>query len=199
MMKIIGIHGLARSGKDTVAAFLCKAYGFHRQAFAECLKKDVAKMFKHPVLQVEQAHDGELYYPDDGRFYQGELDLRREIYQTWGTEGRRDIFPNYWLLRWSELALRNAQAGHTKLVVPDVRFINEAEFIRSLGGTIIVVERPQMETNNINYQHRSEQGTEEIKKTMVGNDFVLLNSGTISDLHDLLRLNDIWFKDRTCL
>lgn len=44
-MKIIGLHGKARSGKDEVCKILCKTYGFEKISYAESLKNLSIKYF----------------------------------------------------------------------------------------------------------------------------------------------------------
>lgn len=44
-MKVIGIHGKARSGKDELCTLLCDAFGFNRVAFADPLKEMSIKYF----------------------------------------------------------------------------------------------------------------------------------------------------------
>lgn len=57
--------------------------------------------------------------------------------QTLGTEWGRSLLPDMWLRIWkNELD----DSAHT-VCVPDVRFDNEAELIRELGGTIIHIKR----------------------------------------------------------
>jgi len=47
----------------------------------------------------------------------------------------------------------------TKIVIDDVRFDNEAEFIRDMGGTILEVKRTKLDENNDT--HISEAGLSE--------------------------------------
>lgn len=44
-MKIIGIHGKARSGKDELASILCDTYGFELKKFGDEVKKLAVKYF----------------------------------------------------------------------------------------------------------------------------------------------------------
>jgi hypothetical protein len=48
-LKLIGVHGKARSGKDTVARILGDEHGFVRTAFADPLKAASAVLFGWPV------------------------------------------------------------------------------------------------------------------------------------------------------
>jgi hypothetical protein len=63
----------------------------------------------------------------------------RLLMQWWGTEGRRGIIrDDYWLNKVDEWANKSdAQI----ILVPDVRFVNEAEFIKNKGGYLILISR----------------------------------------------------------
>lgn len=50
-MRIIGLHGKARSGKDEFSDILCKTYGFRHIAFAEGVKQFGIKYFDLPEEQ----------------------------------------------------------------------------------------------------------------------------------------------------
>ena len=81
----------------------------------------------------------------------------RYLMQTLGTEwGRRMISDDIWLRAWVK-----ALGGHRNVVVDDVRFPNEAELIRSLGGYIIQIDRPNGPTID-HSDHPSEQGLSQI-------------------------------------
>jgi len=47
-MRLIGIHGKARSGKDEFCRILCETYGFKRIAFADVIRKLAVKYFEVP-------------------------------------------------------------------------------------------------------------------------------------------------------
>jgi hypothetical protein len=64
------------------------------------------------------------------------------------------------------------------IVITDVRLPNEANFIRSLGGTIVKIERPSVGTLTKLTQHETEKG---IPSELV--DHVVVNDGTIEELH----------------
>lgn len=55
-MSIILLRGFSHSGKDYVGRILCEKYGYKRYAFADSLKKLVAKEFG---CEVEQLHSQE--------------------------------------------------------------------------------------------------------------------------------------------
>lgn len=83
----------------------------------------------------------------------------RRMMQTLGTEwGRELIDPELWLKvarRQIEAAKRRGAPG---VVIPDIRFDNEAEMVRQLGGTIVQLVRPGASTVA---DHPSEDGIPE--------------------------------------
>lgn len=149
-MKIIGIVGVAGSGKTIVARHLTENYGYSRSRFAEPLKN----MLKHGLGLTDEEVDGDRKMVPLERF--GGV-TPRYMMQTLGTEwGRRCIYRNLWVDAWREWAVD--QEG--PLVVDDVRFANEAAVIRELGGTVWRVYRPGVEI----MRHPSELAMKDIKE-----------------------------------
>jgi hypothetical protein len=133
MSKLIGLCGVAGSGKTTVANILVEKYGFQRVAFADPLK-DMLKAvgFTHEQLYGSEK---EVVVPDLGV-------TPRHAMQTLGTEwGRQHIGTDFWVKLW----MRKVQALRIKgidVVCDDIRFRNEAAAVRSMGGGVIAVFRP---------------------------------------------------------
>jgi hypothetical protein len=106
--------------------------------------------------------------------------------QTLGTEWRdlidRDL--------WSNLVkVRIIEGGN--VVLPDVRFHHEAQLVRSLGGKIFRVERPNQPVGASSL-HLSETEMAEIET-----DFTFVNKSSIAALHfdvrNYLRQNNDFF------
>lgn len=132
-MMLIGVHGKARSGKDTLARCLMHNPGnFKRLAFADPLKHAVALLFNIPV---------EVAFSDDkDQIIQPWGLTLRDILQRFGTESMRDVFgQSFWIDRL--IAEYQKIKDTANVVVTDVRFPNEAARIRELGGTIIHLRR----------------------------------------------------------
>lgn len=160
MTHIIGISGKKQAGKDE----LCKALLKHaavrgiRIAFADAVKEEVAKACGVTVTFVNTNKE---------RF--------RPILQWWGTDFRRYYAgDNYWVEKAFEKITNAAMLGHKLIVIPDVRFISEADPLLNGGAYLVRVSRPlQVEDTHIS----------EIELDAYP-DFhsVVLNRGTISDL-----------------
>ena len=144
-IQIIGITGFKRSGKDLVASWLHEQYGYSRMAFADPLKRGVAAIFG---LSDDQVFNDAKDRKDP---FWGVTP--REILQIMGTEVMRQAFPkmlpglacgsDFWIKRM-ERQILESHAGdirHARIAIPDVRFSNEYDLIRRLGGFVIKIVR----------------------------------------------------------
>lgn len=135
-MKIIGITGRARTGKDTLAGFLVENHGFAKITLAGPIRRFVGEL---TGLTEAELTDGPL--KEAPLAWLGGVSPRRMM-QTLGTEwGRNTIADELWLLvaqRQIEQAKRDGKAG---VVISDVRFDNEAQFVKALGGRIVRLQR----------------------------------------------------------
>jgi len=172
---LIGIAGRARSGKDTVANFIIAAIGGYRYSFADPIRAMLVPLgvdMNDPYWQARK----EDVIPALGV-------SPRRMMQTLGTEwGRQLINPDLWIIMAHQRLLQNGPG----MVIPDVRFENEAAWIRKHGGWIIHVIRPEAKAVEA---HASEDGIE-----ILDADAQLFNSGTLEELQlsvrELLRVYD---------
>lgn len=184
-MVLIGLMGLKSSGKTTLAGLLVKDYGFMEKPFAECLKNACKSLF---LLNDNQLNGTQLEKETpDPRWYGC---TPRKMLQYVGTELLRDnldnimpglgknVFTNHFKL-WYEAEL--AKNPDLKVVVSDVRFRNEVDFIKNLGGTVIKINRESVVTNDL---HPSEVEMQNIKDYEY--DYDIYNNGKITDLYDQL-------------
>lgn len=145
-MILIGIHGKANVGKDTAASFLVASEGFQRMAFADPLKKIAAILFNTDANSFE-TQLGKASY--DTRWEM----TRRKMVQLVGTEMVRDCLgQDHWI---KLLETMMPQRVNSKVVVTDVRFQNELQWILDKGGFIIHIESLSRNTI-IESSHRSE-------------------------------------------
>lgn len=154
---IIGVGHKKRVGKDSVARRLVDKWGFHRFSFADPLK-EAARLIFH--FTDEQLY-GEKKEVIDPRWDK----TPREIMQKLGSEGLRDaIDPDVWIksLRIKIDVLSTQVHGQLRVVIPDVRFPNEADAILSWGGVLWKVNRvlPPDQFSN----HPSETALDDYKK-----------------------------------
>lgn len=160
---IIGITGKKRSGKDTVASLL----GYEKRSFADPLKKACQVIFSLSDDQLEG--DKEEVDPRWGV-------SSRKILQIVGTELFRNTLPNYMNIDniWIESAKMWLERNKGKNVIfTDVRFLDEARFIKKAGGIILRVVR-DLENKDT---HSSETETDKITA-----DYTIYNNSSLEDL-----------------
>lgn len=127
---IVGISGKRGTGKTTAAQWMVKNHKFKQVSFAKDLK-DIAKSlfpFTENDLTIpakkEGLYKGHDWTPRDFLIHLGEFMRFHE--------------PNYWLDR----AMTNCKDQvKNNYVFDDVRYKNEAEAIKKLGGVILRIER----------------------------------------------------------
>lgn len=142
---IIGICGLIGSGKGTVADHLINQHNFQKISFADKLKDAVAEMFEWPRHMLEgvtpQSRDWRER-PD--AFWSNELDsliTPRYVLQVFGTECMRQGFYDG---IWVSLVKKKIQENPTtNWVIPDTRFPNEVDMIKSIDGQVWCIQRGQ--------------------------------------------------------
>ena len=133
---IIGLTGYKGSGKSVVARHLTMHHGFIRRPFAYPLKSMVAVLGVPPEIL-----DGDDEAKSRPLECLGGKSARYAL-QKLGTEwGRGMMGENFWVDRWLDGA-RRLHDCTSHVVADDVRFPNEVEAIRKLGGFIVRVDRP---------------------------------------------------------
>jgi hypothetical protein len=169
--RLIGLAGPAGSGKTLAASFIPDAVVV---GLADPLYAAIAVMFSVPevVLRTRSAKESPLE--------QALYSSPRRLLQTLGTEwGREQLGDTVWIEQARRRIQAIVEAGAPVVVIPDVRFANEAEWIRQgphgLDGEVWHIRRPGADPS----EHPSEQGVEIDPK-----DAVIENDGTAANLHE---------------
>lgn len=143
MRRIIGLTGYKGSGKSTVAKILVDDYCYTEYSFASSLKS----MCSCFGLTNEQLHNPELKEVIDPRLQK----TPREIMQDMGTIVKEYLGADIWVkLIDQQIQLHNNEL----IVISDVRYQNEMDYVRSLGGIIVKINRNVVKQDN----HSSEVG-----------------------------------------
>lgn len=215
-MRIIGINGFKRSGKNTafeLARQFLPGAKIQQIGFADSLKCMAlnALGFDRPDEELILLADSikekatiSVFYEEPGQEaeiakWHGQIDLStlhdltgREYFQHFGDRARARFGENFWIdqvlptrtvqrqnqaesllhMSWTELRLaKNYDADY--LFITDLRYPNEADRIKALGGVVWEVIRPGIESDG----HASEQP---LPEELV--DFTIINDGTLLDL-----------------
>lgn len=172
-MNGIGILGEAQAGKDTVARILVQRHDFVRRGFADALKEDVGLSLLHwtDPQYIEHRVYARKYV--DGLKPFPEI---RTLLQAYGA-ARRALDQDYWIRRLFAWAGREHPGD--SLVIPDVRYRNEAEYLRKVGFRLIRVVRPGHD-NGLTEVQRNHPSERELAAWRV--DWQLSNDGTLADL-----------------
>ena len=159
---LIGLTGRPLAGKDTCAEFLARDLHAWPMAFADALRTECAWAWGVPVDTFTCRDTKELPLPqlavarcrDIGFRLLGtngdrDWDLHaprspRWVMQQWGTEYRRSASRDYWVHLAATAIVQLRTQGVRTIVVTDVRFANEADAIRRLGGWVLRVHRPEL-------------------------------------------------------
>lgn len=187
---IIGIRGKARAGKDAIAEHLQERYNIERIALADTLKAVAQITFD---LTQEQLFGNKKEVIDD------RIGISpREILQRMGCFFR-ELQEDFWVEKLHTLILSSSpdfDMYNTRTIikavpnmfnkgfsVPDIRFPNEVEYIKDVGGFTIEVIRPDQEEIEHN-THISETAINDIPS-----DYTIINDGTLEELY--IKVDDI--------
>lgn len=168
----IGLSGWARSGKDTVADYLVDTHGYTKMSFAAPMKEAMYRL--NPRITVNEITNTALRVGIDVYGWDGIKERSpdvRGLLQRFGTEVGREMFGQDF---WVNAAIKDIPDG-AKAVFSDVRYPNEADAIRKLGGKVWRVLRPGVGPAN---EHASEHALNDYNF-----DKVIDNSSSINGLH----------------
>ena len=182
-MSIIALTGKKQSGKDVMASYFVKR-GFIHYKFADPIKELCSNVF----LWDDDWVNGQYKETVDPRWGISP----REAQQLIGTELFRQYLPvksegfriktekNIWVNRfrywYQNLFLTDM---FPNVVISDLRFLNEAEVVREMGGSIVRIDRPSI---TINDSHASETEMEEIIP-----DYTIINNSSIATYEGKIR------------
>lgn len=171
-MIVVGISGRAGAGKDSLADELVRNHGFTRVGFADALKESLLVL--NPFVPTDEGRGferlSELVGREGWERAKRNYPEVRRLLQSLGAEAVRDRLGKD---MWIHVADREVQR-HDRVVIPDVRYRNETDYVRGYGGIVVSIRRPlYSETDGT---HSSEQ-TDRLPY-----DVLLINDGDLDDL-----------------
>lgn len=182
-MKLIGIGGYARSGKDTLGQLLKK-----NETWNPIIVRSLGEYVNEKLTELNpRVGDKGLYREviseyGDYEKAKSEVPEIRKMLQFYGTEIGRNLDENYWIrLAWDDLSFYDQFAE--AIIFTGIRFRNELDFIKENGGFSVWVES---ERGGLNTQHSSENSL--LKEDF---DLVVTNNGTLEELEEVA--DEIYF------
>ena len=185
---IIGICGLIGSGKGTVADILVEDHQFEKISFADKLKDAVSILFDWPRDMLEgETPDSRYWREQEDAFWTKETGRSvtpRLVLQEFGTDCMRNgFYDGIWVSFVKKTIMDNPT---TNYVIPDVRFENEVEVIKGMGGKVWCVKRGPDPVWFRQYQDLGIEPTDvhpsEWRWAKASFEHNIYNEGTIDDL-----------------
>lgn len=185
---IIGIAGKARSGKNQLAKFLIEEFEkkYNRKFYEASFANELKHMCKFQFGLIDDQLWGGKKESADKRFPRSKwkhLDggtmthwTPREIMQEVGAFYRK-IDYDFWVKRLKEFVYNESLKGNEDFIITDVRYINEAEFVKNKKGILVHINRDV--ANEIHgADHESETGLDVYEDF----DIIINNNGSLSGL-----------------
>lgn len=178
---VIGVSGKARSGKDTFAEMLSKELNkeafppYVMMAFAHELKTRCQAAFdlSYEQLWGDEKEEQDKRYPRPWHDPKEGFWTAREIMQEYGAF-YRSIDSQFWIKNLFRVA---EQKEYKNVIITDVRYRNEADYILEHGGVVLRVERENKDSVH-NESHPSEIELDDYKKFT----FTVVNNWTLEVL-----------------
>ena len=151
----IALMGRAGAGKDTAAEYLRRTYDFQPYAFAAPIKAMLETLLVEMDLDYAHLHEPALKQEPIAELYgiSG-----RELMTSLGNWGRSQ-HPQLWIRAAQRALGLPLSPVAPRIVLTDVRYPNEAAWVRAMGGRIWRIQRDALPTVP---QHSSEWSQHDI-------------------------------------
>lgn len=145
-LKLIGISGKMKSGKDYIGSIFkehlcqnqetCVILSFADQLKFDCIVADYIKLSQNSPQNISDI--SKLFQ----KYFEHKPSEIRQNIQNYGMDKRFTVDNNYWIYHLYLQILLHSFRGVYTFIITDVRFENEYNFIKALGGTIVKVVAP---------------------------------------------------------
>jgi hypothetical protein len=178
-----------QSGKSEVARVLVEEFGFTHLSFATPVKRMVAVVLEELGYSdmlvrhlLSEGKEDRLVLFDilraAGESGAGDV-TARTMMQSLGTDwGRELVHPSLWVRPFDRKLLDAITLGNS-VVVDDMRFPNEYDYVATRGGVLVEVTRPNVHPTN---RHRSEGQLRGRPRH-----HAIVNEGSLNDLKNKAR------------
>ena len=183
---IIGLTGKKRSGKTTASDYLMYRFNGHlidfnsvRINFKDALLDELRANFPALLQAIADSYDHSDYDGMDpwtvDKLFREKPPMMRALLQNYGTEVRRGDDPLYWIRRWNQ----RAKEEQRHVITDDVRFLNEAQAVKDLGGIVVRIVREDLPSTDT---HQSEAEMDQIEPDYT----ISVKTGEHEKLYDFL-------------
>ena len=173
MAQLIGLYSPAPQSGKTFMASVLEQSGYKTMSFAEPIKKMATEFIMSFGYPKEQA--ARFVWASKEETIPAKKTTARHILQTLGTEwGRNCIGSEIWLDCMMSRVASHLKESDSKIIIDDVRFQNEAELVKKMGGEMWMIVRPSAQRNTT---HESEGALDKWESF----DRMIINDGTIAD------------------
>jgi len=128
-MKVIGLVGYPRTGKDAIAQKLVEDHGFVRLAFGDSVKR--------LLLATDPSYNDNIDVLEK-RKANGTYETREKI-QNLG-QVLRNFDEDFWVNTVREEFMD--LPDDSSVIITDIRYQNEFHFVKDVGGEVVGIERP---------------------------------------------------------
>lgn len=175
---VIAFTGLKGSGKSEACKYIESIVtNAVRINFKDALVQEMKERLPDVLRRLS-----EQYQCTIDELFATKPPIMRELMQNYGTEVRRGDYDTYWTDQWHNAATEAELSGR-RVLVDDCRFLNEAQAVRALNGTIIRIVRPDIAATDT---HQSETEMDQIAVDHTVQSITGDLEGMYAQLHSIL-------------
>jgi hypothetical protein len=183
---LVGIIGQKGSGKSLTSSYIKAKYPKITSYSLSVPIKKIGEIFGFPMQFLYGTQE------DKAKIYEPLGISAREFLQKFGTEIGREMLSKLFHMKWNNIWIQlldnkiclDMQSMcpsdmPNMILIDDIRFKDEAEYIKSKNGILIkLIRTPNSPINNTIDMHRSEQ-----ESNIISPHYILTNDGSIDDLY----------------